>query len=58
MRELSVKQLNQLASLMIGQLQVKEARPHCLVILINLTYCSMNTSIYLADVLQAMPALL
>ena len=58
MRYLSVKQLNELASLMVGQLQVKEAREHCLVILINLTYCSTNTSIYLADVLQAMPALL
>ena len=43
---------------MVGQLAIKEARSHCLTILINLTYCSTNTSIYLADVLQAIPTVL
>jgi hypothetical protein len=58
MKSTPVKSINQLASLMVGQLQVKEARSHCLLILINLTYCSVNTSIYLADVLQAIPTVL
>ena len=43
---------------MVGQLEIREARAHCLTILINLTYCSTNTSIYLADVLQAIPTVL
>ena len=46
----STKEVNQLASLMVGQLDNPESRDLALTILINLTYCSLNTCIYLSDV--------
>jgi hypothetical protein len=46
----STKEVNQLASLMVGQLDNPESRDLALTILINLTCCSLNTCIYLSDV--------
>ena len=45
----SVKNINKFADLMVSYLQNVACKP-ALDILINLTYCSQNTCIYLSDV--------
>ena len=46
----TVAKVNQFADLMVSYLQNEACKP-ALDILINLTYCSVNTCIYLSDVL-------
>jgi len=52
----TVAKVNQFADLMVSYLQNEACKP-ALDILINLTYCSVNTCIYLSDVLQIVPQL-
>ena len=49
--------MNTLADLMVSYLQNVACKP-ALDILINLTYCSMNTCIYLSDIVQIVPQLI
>jgi hypothetical protein len=53
----TVAQVNQFADLMVSYLQNEACKP-ALDILINLSYCSVNTCIYLSDVLQIVPQLI
>ena len=46
----SIKDINKFADLMVSYLQKVACKP-ALDILINLTYCSANTCIYLSDVI-------
>jgi hypothetical protein len=53
----TVAKVNQFADLMVSYLQNEACKP-ALDILINLSYCSVNTCIYLSDVLQIVPQLI
>ncbi len=51
----TVQTMNYIAKTLLQLLIDPTLRGDCFSILINLTYCSMNTTIYICDVIQALP---